>query len=44
MVILDLSMPIADGYEAIKNINNLFDDNKILNLSTSQVPRKVSLL
>lgn len=26
-------MPIADGYEAIKNINNLFDDNKLLNIS-----------
>ena len=35
LIILDLNMPIADGYEAIKNINHLFDDNKLLNLSSA---------
>ena len=39
LIILDLCMPIADGYEAIKNINNLFDDNKLMNLNASPVQK-----
>lgn len=42
LIILDLNMPIADGYEAIKNINNLFDDNKLMNLNASPVQKMSS--
>lgn len=26
VIVLDLNMPIASGFEAIKNINNLYDE------------------
>ena len=29
LVVLDLMMPISDGYEACKNILNLYKDNQI---------------
>lgn len=32
LVVLDLQMPISDGYDAIKNINQLFDDIKIFKI------------
>ena len=28
LIVLDLNMPISDGYEACKNIVNLYADNK----------------
>lgn len=31
LVVLDLTMPISDGYEACKNILNLYRDNQIFN-------------
>lgn len=31
LVVLDLNMPIADGYEAIKNINSLYANPNIFN-------------
>ena len=30
LIVLDLNMPISDGYEACKNIVNLYADNKKL--------------
>lgn len=29
LVILDLNMPISDGYEACKKINQMYDENKL---------------
>ena len=37
LVVLDLTMPISDGYEACKNILNLYKDNQIF---TQQRPKK----
>jgi len=30
IIILDLNMPITDGYEACKKINDLYDDHNLL--------------
>ena len=32
LIILDLQMPIADGFEAIKNIKQLYEDNNLFKL------------
>lgn len=32
LIILDLHMPIADGFEAIKNIKQLYEDNNLFKL------------
>lgn len=38
LIILDLNMPIADGYEAIKNIKNLYNDtNKLFKLDDANL-------
>lgn len=44
LIILDLNMPIADGFEAIKNIKNLYNDaNKLFKLEgTSGVSKSDS--
>jgi CheY-like chemotaxis protein len=30
VIILDLNMPIMDGYEACKKINQMYDETKLL--------------
>lgn len=35
MILLDLEMPISNGYEAAKNIQMLFDDQKVFKLDQS---------
>ena len=35
LIILDLNMPISDGYEACKNIQSLYNDNKIFRIGSS---------
>ena len=37
LIILDLNMPIADGYEAIKNINNLYTNHHIFKIAKDHV-------
>ena len=38
LIVLDLNMPIADGYEAIKNIKNLYNDtNKLFKLESETI-------
>ena len=32
LIILDLNMPISDGYEACQNICSLYNDNKLFKL------------
>lgn len=32
LIVLDLHMPIADGFEAIKNINQLYEDNNLFQM------------
>lgn len=35
LILLDLQMPISDGYDALKNITLLFDDQKIFKIDQS---------
>lgn len=35
LIVLDLQMPISDGYEALKNIKLLYDDQKIFKMDNS---------
>ena len=32
LIVLDLNMPISDGYDALKNIRLLFDEKKIFKI------------
>ena len=37
VIILDLNMPITDGYEACKKINQMYDDNNLLQRADENV-------
>lgn len=39
LIILDLNMPIADGYEAIKNINNLYENHNLFKVTQDHAPK-----
>lgn len=43
LIVLDLNMPISNGYEACKNILMKYDNSRILKIATSNISRKKPL-
>ena len=43
MIILDLDMPISDGWEACFNISNLFSQNKLFKINEKPADEGINM-